>query len=330
MKFKVFIGIDVSKLCIDVYLRGDNVHSKFDNNEAGFRQMIKWIKRYVDCISDDVLFAFEHTGLYSFALSVFLHQENYVFAMIPGLELKRSLGMRRGKSDRIDAQTIAEYVYEKREKITPYSMPSDTQLQLRRLLSYRERLVKERAAFKGRIKEYKAIFKQEDNQVLFASHHRIIAQLNEEIKSVEKELNRLIKEDEALSRQYKLINTIKGVGPQTAMVMIVLTNGFTLFDSWRKFASYSGIAPFPYESGTLIRKKKISYLANKRIKTLLTCCAGSAIQYNPEMRLYYQRRIQEGKNEMSTLNIVRNKLLARIFAIVERGTPYVDTYRFAA
>ena len=56
----------------------------------------------------------------------------------------------------------------------------------------------------------------------------------------------------------------------------------------------------------------------------------SAIQFNPEMRMYYQKRVAEGKNEMSTLNIVRNKLLARIFAVVQRQSPYVDTYRFAA
>jgi hypothetical protein len=68
-----------------------------------------------------------------------------------------------------------------------------------------------------------------------------------------------------------------------------------------------------------IGRTKTSKLANKRIKALLTMCAGTAIQYNPEMKQYYENRIQKGKNNMSTLNIIRNKLLSRIFAVIDRG-----------
>ncbi len=330
MNFKEFIGIDVSKSHIDVFIRRPGVHAKFNNDQAGFQKMITWIKQHIDCAAEEVLFAFEHTGLYSLSLSLFLHERQHKFTLLPGLELKKSMGISRGKNDKQDAKRIAEYAYEKREKIRLYQMPSDTILKLKRLLSYRERLVKERAAFKGRLKEYSSFLDQEENSVLFDSHVQMLAHLSEEIKKVEKELRRLIKSDKKLDQQFKLINSIKGVGPQTALVMIVLTNGFTSFEQWRKFASYAGTAPFPNESGTYKGKTKTSHLANKRIKTLLSCCATSAIQFNPEMRMYYQTRVAEGRNEMSTLNIIRNKLLAIIFAVVQRQTPYVDTYKFAA
>jgi hypothetical protein len=71
-------------------------------------------------------------------------------------------------------------------------------------------------------------------------------------------------------------------------------------------------------------------LANKKIKALLSNAACSSIQFNPEMKLYYQRRLAEGKDKMSTQNIIRNKIVARVFAAVQRGTPYVDTFQFAA
>ncbi|SDC82539.1 Transposase IS116/IS110/IS902 family protein, partial [Algoriphagus faecimaris] len=100
--------------------------------------------------------------------------------------------------------------------------------------------------------------------------------------------------------------------------------------SWRKFASYAGTAPFPNQSGTYRGRTKTSKLANKRIKTLLTLCAGTAIQYSTEMKTYYTRRINEGKSKMSTLNIIRNKLLARAFAVVNRNSNYVDTLKYAA
>ena len=113
--------------------------------------------------------------------------------------------------------------------------------------------------------------------------------------------------------------------------MIAYTSAFTKFKNARKFASYCGIAPFPNSSGTSIRgRSKVSNLANKKIKSLLDLCAKVAIQYNSEMKLFYNRRVEKGKNKMSTINIVRNKLVARIFAVIERKTPYVDFMKYAA
>ena len=62
----------------------------------------------------------------------------------------------------------------------------------------------------------------------------------------------------------------------------------------------------------------MSHLANKKIKSLLDLCVKVDIQYNPEMKAFYKRRATEGKNKMSTINIIRNKLLSRIFTVVNR------------
>ena len=97
MNFKEFIGIDVSKSHLDVFLYKQGLHAKFNNNEAGFKKMITWIKKHMDCAAEEVLFAFEHTGLYSLPLSLFLNEHQYDFTLIPGLELKKSMGISRGK-----------------------------------------------------------------------------------------------------------------------------------------------------------------------------------------------------------------------------------------
>jgi transposase len=331
MKFKLFVGIDVSKSTIDVYVRNGGLHSVFPNREEGFLEMIEWIQGNAGNISVyEILFAFEHTGLYSYNLAIFLDENNYSFSMIAGLELKRSRGISRGKSDKSDARVIAEYAFEKKEKLKLYKLPSKTMERLKKLLSYRERLVKEKTAYTNRLQEYEEILPEEELAFLSTSHREVIGCLKKQIGIVEKELFRLVKEDKELLKQYNLINTIKGVGPQTAMLMIVLTNGFTLFESWRKFASYAGTAPFPNQSGVFKGRTKTSKLANKRIKTLLSLCAATAIQHNPEMKQYYERRLMEGKNEMSTINIIRNKILSRIFAVINRETPYVDIFKFAA
>ena len=58
--------------------------------------------------------------------------------------------------------------------------------------------------------------------------------------------------------------------------------------------------------------------------------AKNAIIHNPEMKEYYNRRVEEGKNKMSTINIIRNKLLSRIFAVVKRETSYVNITKYAS
>ncbi len=194
----------------------------------------------------------------------------------------------------------------------------------------RKKLVTQRAGYTALLKEQKRVLSKQHNKVLFRVHQKMIITLDKQITIVEQEMKHLIEEDSELQNLYRLITSVKGIGGVTARFLIVYTTGFKSFETWRKFASYCGIAPFPYRSGTSIRgRTKVSHLANKEGKSLLSMCAVSAIQSNPEMKAYYNRRIDQGKNKMSTINIIRNKLLARAFAAVQRGTPYVDTMKFA-
>lgn len=331
MKFKSLIGIDVSKSTLDAYLKINQCHAVFDNNQKGYQELVEWVMENSGLIlAEELLFGFESTGIYSSELALFLEKHSLPFYILSGLELKRSLGIRRGKSDKADSKDIAEYLYEKQEKIIPTTLPKKTIQDLKKLFNYRERLVKDRAAYKTRIKEYEAVVSGNKLKAYQKSNTEVIACLDKQVETVEKEIEKLLHKDDLLLNQYKLINSIKGIGAQTAVALIVLTEGFTLFDSWRKFASYAGIAPFPNQSGTFRGRTKTSKLANKRIKALLTLCAGTAVQYSTEMKAYYKRRTDEGKSKMSTLNIIRNKLLARAFAVVNRNSDYVDTLKYAA
>lgn len=332
MKIRETIGIDVSKKKLDIYIHSEKMHRVFENCSKDIKNMVKWSLKNTDFAEEEIMFAFEHTGLYSHQISATLSELGMMYTAIPGLEIKRSLGLTRGKDDKVDAAKIALYAYRLREEIQPYQMPSEKLLSLKRLLSIRDRIVKQRAGYKASLKEEKRVLKRKDNNVLLSVQEEIIGHFSKKIKKIEKEMDMIIKASEKLNNIYGLITSIKGVGPQTALYMIAFTQGFTKFENSRKFASYCGIAPFPNSSGTSIRgKTKVSHLANKKIKSLFDMCAKTALQYNPEIRQYYKRRIEDqGKNKMSTINVIRNKLLSRIFAVVKRGTPYVDTLRYAA
>ncbi|OFZ10268.1 MAG: IS110 family transposase [Bacteroidetes bacterium RIFOXYB12_FULL_41_6] len=323
------IGIDVGKLENDARIHTNQKNYSFENNPAGFKKLENWMLKNINCPKQQLLIAFEHTGLYSHPLSVYLTENQYSYIVIPGLELKRSMGITRGKDDKIDAKRIAQYAYEKRDDLVPYQLPSEEIIQIKRLLSIREKLVKQRAGYMGTLKEYKHFLKRKDNEMLFDVHEKMIAQLSKHIARIETQLDDVIKGDDQIKKMYELITGIKGIGPQTALFIIAFTNGFTQFKNWRKFASYCGIAPFPNRSGISVRgRTKVSNLANKKIKSLLDLCAKTSIQYNMEMKIYYEKRVSEGKSKMSTINIIRNKLLSRVFAVVERETPYVNTVRY--
>lgn len=329
--FKEALGIDVSKKTIDVVLHLDGTYHQFDNNAKGFKKMLLWAKLQTGLELGQVLICFEHTGLYSLPLATFLDKGQVCFCMVAVLEIKRSLGIARGKDDKVDASRIAEYAYLRREQLEPTRLPSKSVLELGKLTSLRERLVTQRAGYKASMKEFKTLLKQKDYGVLLAVHKKMIHYLNKQVNDIEKEMLQVINNDQKMEPLYRLITSVKGVGLILGANFLVTTNCFMGFRDGRKFACYAGIAPFKKQSGTSMKNKsRVSHFANKKMKALLNLAASSAIQADKELKAYYQRRIEKGKSRMSTLNIVRNKIVHRVFAVVNRGTPFVPIYQHIA
>ncbi|PQV51536.1 transposase [Jejuia pallidilutea] len=330
MNFKEVISIDISKNTIDVCVHLSQKSTEFTNTSKGVKRFLSWVKRDLKDISE-VLFVYGHTGMYSHILTIILQEMNCHYYVAPALDIKRSMGIVRGKDDRIDAKRIALYGYRLREEIIPITVCSKSVEALKSLMTLRSKLVKQRAAHKSTLKEQKSIYKSKDFKFIFETQQRTIHYLTKQIKAIEQQMEELINSQMALKVNMELMLSIKGVGRQMATTMLIVTENFTKFDNSRKFASYCGIAPFAYQSGTSIKgRNRVSPLANKKIKSLIHMCAVSAIQHNPEMRMYYHKRIENGKSKMGTLNIIRNKLIVRIFAVIQRQTPYVDTLKFVA
>jgi len=329
-QFTNAIGIDVSKKTLDAYDHLRQMSITVPNDKAGFKTLLDWNKK--NNSTSSVVICFEHTGMYSLPLAVYLTDQGISYVMVPGLEIKRSLGIRRGKSDVTDSISIAQYAYQRRENIKLYQLPSSQLLELKSLLTLREKMVSQRAGYQASKKEMRRFLKViNPSKVIFDVQDKMIKELNAQIKKVEQQLIEVINQHEHLKKTFNLITSVKGVGLILGSTMLAYTNCFTAFDDWRKFACYCGIVPFEYQSGTSIKgRRKVSHFANKRLKTLLSNAACSSIQHNPEMKIYYQKRLTEGKNKMSTQNIIRNKIVSRIFAVVQRGTPYVDTFKYAA
>ena len=328
MDFKFFLGIDVAKLTFDAVLFNSTdrnfQHREFSNDKKGFSELFKWVKQLDDQPTRHVVACMEHTGIYSLPLCIFLQHKAMFYCMLPALQIKRSMGIQRGKNDKIDAQMIARYAYLYREELQRSKLPSKSLLKLKSLLSYRERLVKCKVAIQTAHKELNAFGGNTIDRFVRLNSLSQIQQLARSISQTDKKILQVIHQDELINRTYSLVTSVKGVGLQIAANMIVSTYCFSRFKNWRKFSCYCGLAPFEYSSGISIKgKTKVSHLGNKKLKALIGNGIASAIQYDPDLAHYYHRKIQEGKHKLSVQNAIKNKLISRVFATVNRGTPYV-------
>ena len=123
------------------------------------------------------------------------------------------------------------------------------------------------------------------------------------------------------------MTSVTGIGSVTATQIIITTNEFKDIRNPKQFACYSGVAPFPKESGMFKGKARVSPMANKKVKKLLHLSALVAITYNKDLKAYYERKVtEEKKNKMSIINAVRNKLILRIFACVAQNKKYEENY----
>lgn len=157
MKIMETVGIDISKLTFDARVHTSQSYQSFNNETKGYQELVSWVYKSSSFSKEKIIFVFEHTGLYSHQLSVYLKSRDIPFLMVPGLEIKRSLGMSRGKDDKKDATKIAQYAYRLRDEIVPSELATEEVMSLKRLLSLRERLVKQRSGFKASLKEQKRV-----------------------------------------------------------------------------------------------------------------------------------------------------------------------------
>jgi transposase len=323
MKVTSIMGMDVSKKTLDCHLFVQQKSlSAVSNDVKGFKTINRWLKKEVKNVNG-LLVVMEYTGIYTYQVERFLEQQKIRFVKRPALDIKRSLGMVRGKSDKMDARFISKYGWMRREELQPMSVLSDTQLELQQLMSHRDKLVADHASYQSKLKELITQMGKKVNKCMIASMQQVMDVLAQEIKETEKAIKEMIHSDEALKTNYDLACSVTGVGFATAVHLLIATENFTRFNDVRKLICYCGVAPFEYSSGTSIRrKKKVNHMANKKIKSLLTMAAISAIQHDPELKAKYEQKVKEGKAKMCALNIIRAKLIERVFAVIKKQKPY--------
>ena len=320
-KFKHFLGIDVSKEFFDAVLilegkKEHPVHNQFINNYKGIRALVKWL-RDMGATGENTLVCLEHTGMYGKLIIKYLIGFNFSLWVEMSLRIIKSIGIQRGKNDKIDAERIAFYALKNVESAVIYRAPRQVVDKIRTLLSLRDKLTTN----KLRLLQYDnemVDFDKELTKISTKFNKNTLAGIKKDLLSIEKQLDKFIKEDENLNKIFNQATSVTGVGKITALYLICFTNEFTMYSNPRQLACYAGVVPFENTSGKSIKgRAKVHYMANKTLKKHLHLCAMAATNYDPEIKQYYQRKVEEGKSKMLVMNNVRNKLIHRICSCIK-------------
>lgn len=322
-KFKHFLGIDVSKDYFDAVVILDgvkekSVHNQFTNDYKGIRSLCKWLKEQKST-HENTLVCLEHTGMYGKLIIKYLISFNFDLWVEMSLKIIRSIGVQRGKNDKVDAERIAYYAMKSADEALIYKAPSEVVNKIRKLLSLRDKLITTKASLIRNVRELKT-FDIDLSKLSDKYQKNTINGIEKDLKKIEIQLDQFIKENENLNRIFTQATSVPGIGKVTALFLICFTNEFTMYTTPRQLACYAGVVPFEHTSGKSVRSKpKVHYMANKKLKKQLHMCALSAATYDPEIKEYFQRKVAEGKNKMLVINNVRNKLIHRVCACIREN-----------
>jgi len=325
MNYSCYVGIDVSKDFFDAYLVTSSAssHKVFSNNELGFKDLVTWLKLHNTQVSSS-LFCAEAMGNYVLDLSVWLYTQNIPIVLACPLDIKKSMGIQRGKSDKIDAYKIALYAKKNVTSLKLFIPKLEDVEQLNSWIIIRTQLVKQQTCYAKLLKQEQIHLKHYNKKEQIEFLTTKLQQVKQDIKQIELQMRLVIEAHASINKNVQLLESITGIGFINACMLICTTHNFTKFKNHRKFACYSGIAPFEYSSGSSIRgRTRVSSVANKKVKTYLTSAAITAIRWDKQLKTYYQRKIKEGKHKASVLNAVKAKILARCFAVIKRQEPFV-------
>jgi transposase len=314
----IIIGIDISSKTLDICIKDSELNYFCIENKT---QVIKrFLKKYT---TENVIIAMENTGRYNWNLFEALETFNFKVYVISPLHLKKSIGLSRGKNDKVDSLRICSFIEKNYQEIPQWKACPEAIKKIKILLTERASRIKMKKQLTVQQQDYKLMIGLGLKNQLLKLNLKLVKDIEAQIRIIEQDIERIISEDPKLKQQQVLIKSVPGVGKVLSWTLLSKTEGFTSITDPRKMACYSGVVPFDFQSGTSVKRRPgVSTLADKVIKTNLHMAAMSAIRLDNDLRKYYLRKVAEGKNKMSVLNAVRNKIIHRVFAVIKNQTFY--------
>jgi len=289
--------MDIAKATLDLYAPlGPRPQSRqFANNAAGHRALVRWLQKlgsmHIVC---------EATGGYERAVVTALQQATIAVSVVNprrARDFARAQG-RLAKTDRLDAQVLAEFGQRLQPAATP--VPSAAQRQLAELVSRRQQLQQLRVA--------------ENNRLEHTTHPAVRRQLQRHLVGLDRQLDQLdawisalVAAEPWLAHKVARLCTVVGVGQITAVVLLATMPELGTLNR-RQAAALAGVAPFNRDSGPRRGHRLIGGGRAVARRALYMAALVGAFA-NPRSQVFYQRLIAAGKAPKVALVAVMRKLI---------------------
>ena len=325
-----YLGVDIADqtFAATQYSAAEQKYSKpqtFPNDPPGFNELESWFKKRGADPSNTVV-CMEATGVYAERLCYWLCAKGYRVVVEAPHKTKRAFHPLGAKSDPIDSRQIAEYAWRFFDQLS-FWKPSDELIeQVRVLLTTREQMTRQMTANQNAL----SAISRKVVRIILAEQSFLdtIRHLKEQIKKIDAALEQLISKHPTIGPTITLLLTVPGVGRLLAAHLMVMSQGFTQTLEPRRIASYLGMCPLEYSSGSSVRKNASSRgIGPDIMRKLLHLAARSLRTHHHQFRHYFEQKVQAGKANRLALNNIANKLLRIVCAVLRTRTPYIPGYR---
>jgi len=314
----IHVGIDVAKDSLEVAFGAEAATRSFANEDDGHEALIIALNAH-----SVELIVMEATGGYETPCACALQAGGFAVAVVnprQARDFAKAMG-HLAKTDRIDAQVLAAFaaVLAKRpdrEKVAR-ALPSEEQQRLHAMVLRRRQLVQMLVAERNHLAS--------SHRAARRSIEALIKAIRKQIVEIEGDLASHVARHHA--EVAKLLQSAKGVGPNTCMVLIADLPELGKLSS-REITALVGLAPFNRDSGTM-RGKRTIFGGRAQVRCALYMATIVAMRHNRVIRTFYERLLVAGKPKKVAIVACMRKLLTILNAMVRTGKKWNETYHFA-
>ena len=312
------LGIDVGKEALELALRnGEETVAKttVPNDSDGHEELVRWLQEQ-GARPEKTGVCMEASGDFEKGIAQRLYEEEYRISIVNPRRIKgyASSQLQRTKTDSADAALIARFG--RREDPRPWEPPSAAESRLQELTRARQALKKEKTRTQNRLDEA-------EDEAVRRAHRGLLEEIERQIEDLEEEIEEHIQEDPKLKDRCTLLDTIPGVGLQTAAIVVSELGSPERFESARQAAAYAGLVPRHRKSGTSVRgNPQMSKVGNGRLRRAMYFPAMSALQCNAAVKAFGNRLKERGKEKMVVLGAAMRKLLHICYGVLKSGRPF--------